>query len=249
MENESRSKIVNDVFVYAAVIIALIVFVLAASTSFGIQITGNEIILLTIVLVLLIFRHFTSIEIPGFIKLSKKVEEIKKENEEIKTTLKAIASAKAFATSSVNINWAEQAKEAKEVGSKLPAVKPEQQVEVSRLDFALLENRLEDGQLIPVFAVIRNTLENMLTDILGKKSKLDDHMTLGQLSALALDHDIISRPLYDAITIIRNSADLIIRSNPNEYEISIEEAKSIFDLSRVTITELQNKIRQSKDCD
>ncbi len=117
MENGNRSGTINDFLVYLAICIALAVFVLAALPILGIQITQNQILLLAVVLVLLIFRHFTKIEIPGFLKLSKEVEQVKKDNEAIRATLKSISSAQSNASASVQFNQiiAEQAKEAKEL--------------------------------------------------------------------------------------------------------------------------------------
>ena len=47
MENGSRSKI-NDLLVYLAICIALVVFILASFPSFGIQITQSQILLKTL---------------------------------------------------------------------------------------------------------------------------------------------------------------------------------------------------------
>jgi hypothetical protein len=247
MENGSRSKI-NDLLVYLAICIALVVFILASFPSFGIQITQSQILLMIIILVLLIFRHFTRIEIPGFLKLSKEVDQIKKENEEIKSTLNSIATSQSNASANVNINqfMAEQAKEAKEIEKRLPTVvAPQQQVETSRLDLVSLEEQLDGGQLIAVFAVIRNTIETMLSDIIRTKGKQVEHPSLGQLASTALQLEVIDQSIYDAINIIRNSANLIMHSHPNETAISIKEARSIFDLATKTIAELQKIYEQN----
>jgi hypothetical protein len=243
MESENRTKVINDLLLYSAVVIALVVFVLSSFPTSTIQITQNQILLLVIVLVLLIFRHFTKIEIPGFLRLSKEVENIKKENEEIKVKLSSIsisqAASNAKASFQFNQYFAEQAKEAKEVGSMFPSTPLEQQAEVPSQDFSSLEKQLERGQLVPVFAVIRNTLEGLLTNILQAHGDRKEYRSLGQLASAALNSQIIDPRIYDAINIIRNSSNLIIHSHENESAISIIEAKSIFDLAKKTVLELK----------
>jgi len=59
---QKTTSILNELFIYIAIIIALVIFILASFPQFGIVINQSQILVLVIVLVLLLFRHFSDVE-------------------------------------------------------------------------------------------------------------------------------------------------------------------------------------------
>ncbi len=239
--DKSLSAKVNEWLVYITAGIALAVFILAAFPSFGAEITQNMIFLLIAVLVLLVFRHFAKIEIPGFIKVSKEVEEVKKDTAEIKSSLQSIAVA--TANSSIKQYFcfkeklAEIGRDAEDVEKSLPKSTAQAKSPLANDEDKIL-NLIEQRNIVAAFAVLQDRLENKLRTILLRKGSYHPEASMSALISEAQNEKLIAKELVTALIVIKHGGSYLISSHPFEEVIPIDEAKKIANLGIKTLKEL-----------
>ena len=76
-EKDNLSEKTKALFIYAIIVVLAAVLILSFFPAYDIRIETSQLVLVLIIVVLLLFPYFKVIEIPGFLKLSKEIEEIK----------------------------------------------------------------------------------------------------------------------------------------------------------------------------
>jgi hypothetical protein len=238
--SSTYSRIINESFIYIAISISLIVFVLGSFRDFGIEVTQDQILLLSLVLVLLLFRHFSVIEVPGFLKLSKKVEEIRKETAAIRDALFSMAISQSNSSAVVNFNQliSDTAREASEIGGEIPEIStpPDDQL---RLNLQRIRRHVDNGEFIAAFATLRNSIETTLREILSVHGEDRRYDSLGQLTRSAGKLGVLDPTIIEAISVVNYTANTVLHSAPYEKNISMDKIRQITELGIKTLSELQ----------
>jgi hypothetical protein len=198
-------------------------------------ITQNQLILLGLVVVLLVFKYFSKIEIPGLLKVSKDIEEVKNETKEIRNSIHMLAIAQISSNNTININPLAgsinaNAEEAKEINEEIPQIaenNPDDEITPIAQE---IRTHIGQGQYVAAFAMLRNAIEVELRNFLlahGEKSAR--LYGLGRMSRIAEKYGLPS-DLSKGIYVVGNSANNILHSAPYEKTIPLEEAEQITDL-------------------
>ncbi len=197
------------------------------------------------ILVLLLFRHFSKVEIPGLLTLTKKIEEVRDEARELRLSItQALAKAQATSSAVVNINQMihDNAEDAREIGAEITGSleKSERlQTEADRIT-----RFVSEGEYVAAFAILRNSIETLLRDILQTKTGREtEHRSWVKMIGEIRKLGILTPSVFDAIVVVRNTANTILHSPRYEKAISISEAATIADLGIKVISEL-NEIKE-----
>lgn len=244
MNKKENTTSTNEILIYIAVCIALVVFAVASFPQFGIEITQNQIFLLVVVLVLLLFRHFGRIEILGFLRLSKVVEEVKKETREIRSSLQSLALsiASSRATAIVNLGGVldAAAEEAREIESEIPSIPSLPDLsDQMRFDVMNITQYIERGHFIAAFATLRNRIETELRDILRFQGEEAPRATTFHLARRVGKLNIVESATIEAILVVNNTANTILHSAAYEQTIPMEKARYISELGIRALYELR----------
>lgn len=242
-DKSNKGHRINEIFIYIVVSVSLIIFILASFPQIGIVINQNQIFLLVIVLVFLIFKYFNVIEIPGFLKLSKEIEEVKNETKAIRDTIQTLAISQSSANSSIINQIVNQVRddaiEVKEAGQKLPDIAPAHiSQDETEYELAQIEDDIAIGRYVSAFASIRNLIESLLREILRKKGEDIGRMSWIQLEKLASRSEILSPDIINSMRAVRSAANTIIHSAPWENALPSSEVETISDIGIKTIHEL-----------
>ncbi|MGA2522516.1 MAG: hypothetical protein ABSF65_00015 [Candidatus Bathyarchaeia archaeon] len=189
----------------------------------------------------MLFRHFSKVEIPGLLNLSKSIGEAKDEMKEFKVTIaKLLANAQANSSSVVNITnvLKEPAEDAKEIEPKLRTRK-EQGKESTQSDKVL--RFIEEKEYDAAYAILRKMIQTILLEILRIK---DPEIDLRQSSWPYLIKEvrkmvILPPELIDALYLVRSTANTILNSSQCDANISHSEAATIANLGLKALSELE----------
>lgn len=250
MREKQRSTAINEIFIYIAISISLVVFVLASFPQFGVGIAEHQILLLAVILILLLFRHFREIEITGFPKLSKEVEEVRKETRELRSALQSFAASHSTLSASVNIGEIvrsidEATQEAAEIESEIPSIPNETAVyDPLRLDAMNIRRLIEEGQFIAAFATLKRRITTALREILWLRGEELASPSMFRLITRAQKLKILNNSVIEALMVMNKAANSILHSAPYEKTIPLEKARYISDLGTKTLYELHRVKKQ-----
>lgn len=254
---QEMQKKINTFFIYGIIVILVIVFVLSFFPAYNIKIETSQLVIVLIVVVLLLFRYFNIIEIPGFLKLSKQIEEIKSETKEIRqaqmTLMQAFTiSQSATASSEVHIHPViDQAViDAEEEAETLLSEPPSISVDLTsfernriRSEETRIRQLVQNREYIPAFALLRNYIDSLLKDILGIGP--DEIRNFHQLLRDVRKRELLTPQLLESMLSVRRFANMVIHMSPSaERELPIAKVDKIIDLGIRTIRELES-IRRS----
>jgi hypothetical protein len=240
---EPQQMSFGDVILYVVVIVLVAAFALSFYWGYG-EITQNQLILLGLVVVLLVFKYFSKIEIPGLLKVSKDIEEVKNETKELRNSIHMLAVAQISSNNTININPLAgsinaNAEEAKEINEEIPQVTeniPDDEITPIAQE---IRTHIGQGKYVAAFAMLRNAIEVELRSfLLSHGEKGDKLYGLSRMSRVAEKYGLPS-DLSKAIYVVGNSANDILHSAPYERTIPIEEAKQITDLGIKVLYELK----------
>lgn len=238
-ESKSTLERINDFLIYAVAIAGILVFCLSSVPATGFAISTNGTILFVLVIVLLLFRYFSKIQIPGLLTLSKKIEEVRDEAKELRISLtQAMAKAQATSSSVINVGHfvKDNAIDAQEITNEIPQTK--KSVEAQNESDKILKF-VSQNDYAAAFLTIRNRIEVQLAQLVeiqtGEKSKFrNSYELLKELRGSS----ILSPPLIDAINLVRNTANTFVHMSPDQNRGSTAELSIIIDLAIRVISEL-----------
>jgi len=253
MTQDETNKKTNTLFIYGLICFLAIILIVSFIPSFGVVIGTSQLVIIAIIVVLLLFRYFDIIEIPGFLKLSKEIEELKNEAKEIKQNqmnmLQAFAvTQNARATSSIQIIGAatrEAKQEAEALLPELPAVNflttpttPSVQNMVNTIS-----EYVQRRNYSAAFLDLRRIIDSQVREITGIQ---DSKVRFFEILRKAQKDGLINSSLADSINSVRRFGNIAIHMTPaQERRIQVEEVEEIVDLGLRTVNELE-KIRKQQ---
>lgn len=242
-EGDRRISRLNEALIYAAVVVSLVVFVIASIPGSGMEVSQNMIWLLIVILVFLAFQYFNVIEIPGFLKLSRELKEVKEETREIRNSLQVLASSRSSAQAVVNVNGiiSEPAQEARELRNETPSISgpvPDEQMALYEEDVGFYIQR---GQFVAAFANLRRLMESELRQILVLRNVDVGRASLGKMVRLASSQNLLEPALVEALSLVKNVANTVVHSAPVEKELSMGQLRDVAEIGMRGVYMLQQK--------
>ena len=246
-ENKSEKNFSFYKYMHILLTIALfVVFIFSLFPMSNIIIDNNKLIFLTFLVVLILAYRFNDIQIPGFLKLTKTLESVKKETEELKNTLLQISLSlntisQSTAQSSANINISLLGQEAKAVSERLETKAPKSKPKLeSKTDDERVIEYFDEGDYVAAFSILRRMLENVILKIC-KNNKIEIfHQNLASLSNILLKKEIIDYDLYDAIQIVRQVTNQFIHASTEVIDIDHTSMKYILNVGIKAYYKLKN---------
>lgn len=248
-EEENRKKI-NPFFIYGLVIFLMILLGLSFVPNFQIAINNNQLVLIGIIVVLLLFGYFDIIEIPGFLKMSKDIKELRSEAQEIRTNqmniMSAIAvnqNATATANNSVNI-FNQAARDAGQEAQSLLQDLPSMPIADLPSSFTITRSasehilaHAERREYSSAFLDLRRYTDDLLNDIFGRERFKNN---IYELLRYAKKSGELYNSLVESISSVRKFGNVAIHILPSEeYKLYPQEVNEILDLGLRTIEELE----------
>jgi hypothetical protein len=245
--SESRSKleVLNDFFIFFVAIIGLIVFWLSSMPTTGFTISTNGMLLFVLVIVLLLFRHFSKIQIPGLLTLTKKIEEVRDEAKELRLSLtQVLAKAQSSSSSVVNFGLGHYVKDnASDAQEIIPEIPQAQLSERTSSESERILKYISQKDYAAAFFTVRNKIENQLARLVeiqtGEKPKYRSSI---ELLRQLRNSSMLDPPMLDAINFIRANSNAFIHMSSEQSKVSAEELDKIVDLAIRVISKLDAQI-------
>lgn len=249
MTQDETNKKTNVLFIYGLICFLAIILIVSFIPSFGVVIGTSQLVIIAIIVVLLLFRYFDIIEIPGFLKLSKEIKELKNETKEIKQnqmnmmqTIAVRQNARATSIQIIGAATREAKQEAEALLPELPAVNfltTPTTPSVQNMANTIMEH-VQRRNYSAAFLDLRRIMDSLVRDITGiqdSKVKFFDVLRTAQKDGL------INSSLADSINSVRKFGNIAIHMTPaQERRIQVEEVQEIVDLGLRVVNELE-KIR------
>lgn len=257
-EKDNLFEKIKALFICAIIVVLAVVLILSFFPAYNIRIETSQLVLVLIIVVLLLFPYFKVIEIPGFLKLSKEIEEIKSETKEIRqaqmTLMQAFTvSQSATASSAILINPVinqavkDAGEEAETLLSELPSLSAEAlseyTLEIIMNETDRIKHFVERREYIAAFALMRSHIESLLKDVLGvgRTETRGFHQLLRDVKK----RELLSPPLLESILSVRRFANIVLHMPPSaERDLSPTEVDKIVDLGIRAIGELESIKRE-----
>lgn len=253
MSTKKGPRNINAFFIYGVIGILVGILIFSLFPVFNIRIENSHLILVLLVIVLLLFRYFDVIEVPGFLKLSKEIKEIRSETKEIKQAQMSLMQAftisqSATASSHVHIHPVinQAVKDAEEEAETLLSELPPISVDLTSLEGARMQSEaarirqyVRNEEYIPAFALLRSYIDSLLKGILGMGQ--DETRSFHQLLRDAKKRELLTPQLLESMLSVRRFANMVIHMSPSaERELSPAKVDKIVDLGIRTINELES---------
>jgi hypothetical protein len=254
MSKERPISKLTSILIYSFVALFTILLIISfVQNNFTLETT--QIVLIAVITILLLFRYFDVVEIPGFIQLSRRISEIKEETKEIKQNqmylMQNMISQNASASNQVLINpiiksVIRDAGEDAEIFLSRPPTVGEKDLSISSKDKndaqKVINDNVQKGDYIQAFLEIRQYTACLLKNIL--RIDKNTQWSLGQLLKEAHTLNLIDWQLLESLATVRRVANIVIRINPNEQkDLLPSEVNKVIDLALRCIDEL-NRIKE-----
>jgi hypothetical protein len=247
------SEKINTLFIYGMVAVLATVLIFSFFPAYNVRIETSQLVLVLIIVVLLLFPYFKIIEIPGFLKLSKEIEEIKSETKEIRQAQMTLMQAFTFSQSAtasseihihpvINQAVRDAREEAETFLSEPPSVNTADlsvSLNIIKSETDRIKQHVNRREYIAAFALLRSHIESLLKDVLG----VGQTETRGfhQLLRDVKKRELLRPPLLESILSVRRFANTVLHMPPSaERELSPTEVDKIVDLGIRVIGELES---------
>jgi hypothetical protein len=250
MEPKKSASKFSSALIYVIAIVLTIVLVASFLPNFGLKIEVTQLVLATFIVILLLFKYFDILEIPGFLKLSKKIEHIESELITIRQnqisiqqnaiSQKTTASNQVFVSPIVNqvINDAEKDAELFLSNSLIEGVSADE----IKTDTYSIETFAKNGEYSDAFSEIRKQMLKNLDIIIGNDSQTKG--LRGKLTA-AFQRGLISEPLFQSLLSVRRVVNVMIGINPHEMTyLNTKEVNKVIELAIESIKRLETISRK-----
>lgn len=262
MSFEKKPQKINTFFIYGIVAILIIILIFSFFPAYNIRIETSQLVLVLVIVVLLLYRYFSVIEVPGFLKLSKEIKEIRNETNEIRqaqmTLMQAFTiSQSTTASSEVHIHPVinQAVKDAEEEAETLLSELSPISVDLSSFERDRILNEanrirqhIQNREYIPAFALLRSNIDSLLKDVLGIGQ--DETRNFHQLLRDVKKRELLTPQLLEGILSVRRFANMVIHMSPStERELLPAKVETIADLGIRVIDELETIKRRRKTND
>jgi hypothetical protein len=257
MSSEKQTHDISSFLVYAVILLLSVLLTLSFFPQFSLKIETPQLILASIIVALLLFRYFNVIEIPGFLKLNKQIQEVKEEAKEIRQIQMNLAQTFALSQNMSNKVYVNPVingiikDEGEEAENLLSQPSPTSAADMN-ISFEIVKNEtdriLEHAnrhEYSAAFLDIRRCIESLFKDILGTRGS----EPLGILQQLreAQKREIIGPSLYESMNTVRRVANIFIHMPiSTEADVNFDEVSKTIQLGIRVIAELQSIKRQKE---
>jgi len=252
MVAEKQRQQINTYFIYGVIALLSMILTLSLFKTLPIQLETSHLIIILVIAVLLLFRYFDAVEIPGLLKFRKEIEEIKTETKEIRqgqmTLMQALSiSQSATAASHVYIHpiiqgaTTEAAQEATTLLEEPPSVGNaalNTSLEAIRNETDQIQLHVQRGEFYAAFVLMRKRIDSLLRDILGAGP--GDIRSFHELIRDARKIELISPSLLESLSSVRRFANIVIHMpTTEERHLSMDDVEKIVNLGIRTMGELE----------
>jgi len=231
-------------------IILTALFIVSLYPQSGIILNTNNLFLLSFIVVLILSHRFSEIEIKPFLKLSKIIESVKEETQELRNILiqihlsmTSIAQAQAISQSSATVNVNTLGDNARDISVRIGLEEIPELIDYDvpqRTDLQRVRDYFNNGDYVATFAVLRNLLEEELMGLLTYNQLTIPRWGLASLNMAAHKNELITVDVFDGIEIVRTIANTFIHPRARlDESYPVEKIEFIVELGLKVYHELK----------